>query len=387
MKISRIAVLLLSLVVIVSSAFALVSCGEEKVSFEIKFSADEGKNVHASYKVVEGDAVALPEDPVKDGYDFAGWYFDIACERPMPDDYTASEDVMFYAKWETHVHELTHVDANEPTCLKDGNVEYWYCALCDKYYDDDGLAAEQILDVKLTDGTHKYDESNVCEYCKKEKNEIILKLNSDKSGYIYLGEDNIEAVSVSIPSVYKELPIVEIAASAFEGYANMTEIVIPDSVKVIGADAFKGCVALKSVTIPQAVVSIENGAFYNCIALETVNFDASNCAHLKSANLVFAYDAEDSEVEPAALTLNVGAAVKVVPAFLFENCANLTAVDFAEAAVCEQIGDSAFAGTGIAKIDIPASVKSVGNGFIMGTANLSSITVAEGSNVYIASGN
>lgn len=33
-------------------------------------------------------------------------------------------------------HSLTYYSANEATCEEDGNKEYWYCALCDKYFVD-----------------------------------------------------------------------------------------------------------------------------------------------------------------------------------------------------------------------------------------------------------
>lgn len=33
-------------------------------------------------------------------------------------------------------HTLEHVEANAATCTEDGNVEYWHCTGCDKYYSD-----------------------------------------------------------------------------------------------------------------------------------------------------------------------------------------------------------------------------------------------------------
>lgn len=37
---------------------------------------------------------------------------------------------------DTHEHELAHVDAKDATCEEDGNIEYYYCSTCDKYYSD-----------------------------------------------------------------------------------------------------------------------------------------------------------------------------------------------------------------------------------------------------------
>ncbi len=35
-----------------------------------------------------------------------------------------------------HEHELQHFEAKEPTCSEKGNIEYWYCAGCGKYFAD-----------------------------------------------------------------------------------------------------------------------------------------------------------------------------------------------------------------------------------------------------------
>ena len=41
-----------------------------------------------------------------------------------------------YAKVGAHTHDLTHVPAVEPTPAKPGNIEYWYCEGCGKYFAD-----------------------------------------------------------------------------------------------------------------------------------------------------------------------------------------------------------------------------------------------------------
>ena len=41
-----------------------------------------------------------------------------------------------YAKVAPHTHELTHVPKVDPTPAKPGNIEYWYCEGCGKYFAD-----------------------------------------------------------------------------------------------------------------------------------------------------------------------------------------------------------------------------------------------------------
>ena len=40
------------------------------------------------------------------------------------------------------VHNAKHFEAKEPTCDVDGNMDYWYCEFCDKYYADKDLTQE-----------------------------------------------------------------------------------------------------------------------------------------------------------------------------------------------------------------------------------------------------
>jgi hypothetical protein len=53
-------------------------------------------------------------------------------------------------------------------------------------------------------------------------------------------------------------------------YGEMSELVIPDSVKMIEWNAFMYCSSLKSVTVPASVETIKQQAFYDCEALEEI---------------------------------------------------------------------------------------------------------------------
>ena len=48
----------------------------------------------------------------------------------------------------THTHSLTAVAAKAPTCTEPGNVAYWYCAVCGKYFSD--AEAEQEIAQQAT---------------------------------------------------------------------------------------------------------------------------------------------------------------------------------------------------------------------------------------------
>lgn len=69
----------------------------------------------------------------------------------------------FYAKVEPHTHELTHVPAVDPTPAKPGNIEYWYCEGCGKYFAD-ADATQEITEADTylaPEGTADIPGSNV----------------------------------------------------------------------------------------------------------------------------------------------------------------------------------------------------------------------------------
>lgn len=57
-----------------------------------------------------------------------------------------------------HTHTLTHVPAKAPTCAAAGNIEYWFCAPCGKYFSDAAAQHEitQADTVLPATGEHAY---------------------------------------------------------------------------------------------------------------------------------------------------------------------------------------------------------------------------------------
>ena len=58
------------------------------------------KDQFQSYKIHYGDVIQEPEDPIREGYTFQGWYLDEACTEPAAFPITVGEkQVDLYAKW------------------------------------------------------------------------------------------------------------------------------------------------------------------------------------------------------------------------------------------------------------------------------------------------
>lgn len=105
---------------------------------------------------------------------------------------------------------------------------------------------------------------------------------------------------------------------AFAYCSQLTEIIIPDSVKSIGPIAFYGCTSLKSVKIGNSVTSIGDTAFRNCTSLANLTIGNSVASIGKSA---FA--------DCTSLTcVIIPNSVTSIGGFAFYGCSSLTDIHF-----------------------------------------------------------
>lgn len=157
-------------------------------------------------------------------------------------------NITLYPNYKPCVHEMEHFPANEPTCTEDGNIEYWYCAKCDKYYTDvDGkgriapvdtvIAAAHTLNHFSAKAATKTEPGNIeywqCKYCDKYfadeygSDEITLEdtvVRAEEYEIKYYsdgGIDYLKTVGVDNPNDHTYLPetgliLKEASATGFE---------------------------------------------------------------------------------------------------------------------------------------------------------------------------
>ena len=80
---------------------ALVLFGIANNGYTVSFDSKGGTDVPAQTDLKYGDYVAEPEPPTREGYTFAGWYFDENCQYPF--DFTTvivDGSTTLYARWE-----------------------------------------------------------------------------------------------------------------------------------------------------------------------------------------------------------------------------------------------------------------------------------------------
>ena len=86
----------------------------------------------------------------------------------------------------------------------------------------------------------------------------------------YYGKEKV----VVIPSEAEGCCVTEIGRNLFYGHSEIEEVVIPDSVKVIGANAFYKC-SLKMISLPNSIEKIKMDAFNDCGPVTNITIPAS----------------------------------------------------------------------------------------------------------------
>ena len=89
------------------------------------------------------------------------------------------------------------------------------------------------------------------------------------------------STDIELPSVIDGKAVTSIGKSAFnaddiDACSDLTSIIIPDSVTIIGRYAFCNCTSLTDIVIPDSVTSIGQYAFLDCASLTEIIVDSNN---------------------------------------------------------------------------------------------------------------
>jgi len=216
---------------------------------------------------------------------------------------------------------------------------------------------------------------------------------------------------------------------AFDECSNLTNLKLPDQLKLLGDGAFANS-GLTKINIPEEVQSIGSYVFSNCEDLETITSD--NYAYIVEDNILYykgrtltvvAYpaacertelvlDAQVTDIMPKAFSgckylqkIVLPKSMADIPEDAFRQCYSLTEIDLTNVSVLEYgvfhscsslknvtwgdqlttIGLLSFQGTAIEEIELPSSVRVLGSGAFSGCNNLISFTIPETSRVSLES--
>ena len=275
-----------------------------------------------------------------------------------------------------------------PTCTKSGFTTYT-CTLCNVFYVDDSSYVDAL--------GHSY-EDGYCIAC-GEANPVIangtcgdnINWTLDVNGLLEItgtgsmtDYDNVSSVpwyshSTSIETVVIGDGVKTIGDNALAWCTQLTDITIPCSVTSIGNRAFNNCTSLTSITIPEGVIRIGAKAFYHCTKLKEINFNATAMEDATRDAAIF----HNAGLNNVGITVNVGANVTKIPAYLFYvnksyNEPRIINVKFTEGSVCESIGYSAFEKCrSLISIILPDSVTCIGGYAFFDCDKLANITIPD----------
>ncbi len=183
----------------------------------------------------------------------------------------------------------------------------------------------------------------------------IQSINGDTE-YCLMGIGSAVPVDgvIEIPSIFRGKKVTEIGNRAFFKQTTITEVVIPDTIKVIGKEAFRDCKMIEKVVLPNSVTKMDSYAFFGCSALKSVKL--SDNLETISTNC-FGRCIRLGEID-------FGAGVKHIESYAFQGCwSNATIKN-------EETGEMETTAYGITNITLPDSIETIDNGAFSQCKNL-----------------
>ena len=400
---------ILCLLLLVCSVFLFTACKSKVDNFKLSFKVDG--ETYQTITTSGNEAIAIPENPTKEGYTFDGWFWDNGTwQEPFTAnsllDGPISSDMSVYAKWTKNTTSCQHRDADDNSLCDncgesytDGNdsPEHTHeynqqstdskylatsadCKNAATYYYSCSCGAKGTITFASGNSLgHNY-VNYVCSICNDTvtpSEGLNFTLNSDGEGYTVTGIGNCKDTNLVIPSTYENKPVTSIGNYAFRYICSLTSVTIPDSVTSIGIYAFSDCTSLTSVTIPNSVTSIDVGVFWDCTSLTSVTIP-------NSVTSIGDYAFNNCE---SLTSITIPNSVTSIDRYAFDSCDSLTSVHITDMAKWCAISFGIYAnplryannlylnGELVTNLLIPDSVTSIGFDAFNGCTSLTSVTI------------
>ena len=307
-------------------------------------------------------------------------------------------------------HTLTYRDATEPTCTTDGNVEYWSCEKCGKYFSDNEAKNEikdikipashsdqtEIRDAKAPSVTEEgYTGDTYCVACgtKLSEGTIIEKLDhehillkTEKVEESCTTDGNIEYYTCSIcKNIYKDADGI-FTITQDETVIKATHLLTEHSAKApscteSGWDTYVDCQRCDYSTKAEKAAlghNYDNGACTRCgeeeirysVGLKFVSNGDETC-YISGIGNCTDFDLIIPPISPD------GDTVTSIGSSAFEDCTRLTSITIPDSVT--SIGEDAFEDcTKLTSITIPDSVTSIGDYAFYECTGLTSVVIGNG---------
>lgn len=243
--------------------------------------------------------------------------------------------------------------------------------------------------VKLIDGSLATGEVELAPRISHEGEEYTLVEIGDSAF-----RNNMDITGVIIPETVEVIGV-----WAFESCKALSSVIIPDGVTTIKQRAFETCDALERVSIPASVTALENNAFIDCRALLRIDVDRNNPNYSSESGVLFNKDkskllryptrkAGDTYSIPSSVkTIGIGAfegsiltqiniptSVTTIEEAAFINCLKMPSITIPNSVTT--IGTGAFRSSlNLEEVNLPASLTSIGVQAFLNCSKLKNINV------------
>ena len=320
----------LSLLLLLSLCISMLfSCSNLK--FKVKFIVDG--EVYKTVATKDKSEIKIPKNPVKEGYEFDGWYLD-------------------EGKWK------------KP------------------------FTANSLLDAPISDDMVLEVYAKFIPITEEAGNFLFRACDGGYEVIGYTGDNPI----VTIPSTYKNQSVLAVGRdynneNCFAENQNIEEVIIPDSVTRISNSAFRNCTNLKKLTIPNSITDLDHDPFYGCENLTDVTLPTTLIYAIPKKNLktvvinggtsIRDFGGFDSCKKLVSVT--IPESVTSIGAGAFSECESLTTICLPSGIT--EISSHAFRECkSLASIIIPDSVTSIGDGAFYGCESLNNLIIPENVN-------
>lgn len=188
---------------------------------------------------------------------------------------------------------------------------------------------------------------------------------SETADGIIISEYIGNATQVTVPSVIRNKPVIEIGSGAFQN-TNIKSVTIPEGVTKINQDAFNECSYMTKVVFPKSLTYIGTRAFQDCINLRSIN---------SVPNLQYVGDSAFCRCECIS-KITMPKSVEYVGYYAFAGCKGLVSVIFEGEDV--ELKEGVFAGcTSLTDIVLPSKLTEISNGMFSNCSRLTSLYIPE----------
>ena len=262
----------------------------------------------------------------RDGYALLGWYDNAQLEGDaITAPYFSKDKTTLYAKWGDVTYSINYVldgwvnsEQNvDSFTVKDGIITLYDASK------DNELFCGWYTDPEFKNYIASIDSSTAKDYTLYTPSYGATKGLTIENGVVTSYSGSFE--NVIIPYQYKGSVVTEIGYRAFYNHTEVKTCELPQGLETVEYSAFNGC-GITEITIPESLKIAYRYSFSNCKNLTTVNWNATNCAGGDS-------DSDDDQIFGSCdnlTTINFGNNVKRIPADAFYCCNSIISVAIPE---------------------------------------------------------